>query len=201
MARPLEFDLDTARRRALRRFWRKGYQATSLTDLLAEMRISRSSFYAAFGDKRALFLECLNLYGDFTLGLLAGAGREARPLLALRRFFELGLAPFGEDASPWGCLLVNTSLEMAGEDEGLSAHASGYLTQVQAAFETTLMAGGVARDQAPDMAEFLMMLLGGLRVSGRRGQSLAAQQRQIRTAFQVLSAALGDPPTQKATVQ
>jgi TetR/AcrR family transcriptional repressor of nem operon len=200
MARPLEFDRDAARRQALRLFWRKGYQATSLSDLIAEMRISRSSFYAAFGDKRALFLECLDLYAEFTLGLLAAARREARPLAALRRFFEMGLTPFGEDGSAWGCLLINTSLEMAGEDAGLSAHASGYLTQVQAQFETALLAGGVPGEQAADMAEFLMLLLEGLRVSGRRAQPLAAQQRQIRTAFQVLGAALGDPPTPKATL-
>lgn len=200
MVRPIEFERDAARRQAVRLFWRKGYQATSLTDLLSEMQISRSSFYAAFGDKRALFLGCLDLYGEFTLGLLAAVRREPRPLEALRRFFEMGLTPFGEDASSWGCLLVNTSLEMAGEDEGLSAHASRYLYQVQAEFETTLVAGGIPRDQASDMAEFLMMLLGGLRVSGRRAQPLAAQQRQIRTAFHVLSAALGDPPARKAIV-
>jgi TetR/AcrR family transcriptional repressor of nem operon len=199
MARPVEFDKEAARRQAVRLFWRKGYQATSLTDLISELGISRSSFYAAFGDKRAFFLECLDLYAAFTLGLLAAARRETRPLPALRSFFELGLAPFGEDASSWGCLLINTSLEMAGEDEDLSAHANRYLSQVQAAFETTLLVGGIPRDQARDMAEFLMMLLSGLRVSGRRAQPLAAQQRQIATAFHVLSAALGDRLNPKVT--
>ncbi len=42
--------------------WRNGYQASSLSDLLDEMKIGLGSFYAAFGDKRRLYLECLNLF-------------------------------------------------------------------------------------------------------------------------------------------
>ena len=42
--------------------WRKGYQASSLPDLLDKMKIGLGSFYAAFGDKRRLYLECLKLF-------------------------------------------------------------------------------------------------------------------------------------------
>ncbi|MEO1614161.1 MAG: helix-turn-helix domain-containing protein [Pseudomonadota bacterium] len=51
-------------------FWRQGYQATSLADLLAAMEIGRSSFYAAFTDKRSLFIECLDLFSSRTIDLL-----------------------------------------------------------------------------------------------------------------------------------
>ena len=54
MARPLEFNRSQATNQALVLFWRKGYQASSLADLLAAMGIARSSFYAAFTDKRTL---------------------------------------------------------------------------------------------------------------------------------------------------
>ncbi|MFM8354230.1 MAG: TetR/AcrR family transcriptional regulator, partial [Gammaproteobacteria bacterium] len=56
MSRPIEFDRSKALDKAVALFWRKGYQATSLTDLLAAKQIGRSSFYAAFTDKRSLFL-------------------------------------------------------------------------------------------------------------------------------------------------
>ena len=62
MSRPLEFDRSKALGHALTLFWRKGYQATSLADLVAAMQISRSSFYATFGDKRSLFIECLDQF-------------------------------------------------------------------------------------------------------------------------------------------
>ena len=42
--------------------WRNGYQASSLPDLLDKMKIGLGSFYAAFGDKRRLYLGCLNLF-------------------------------------------------------------------------------------------------------------------------------------------
>jgi AcrR family transcriptional regulator len=70
MARHIEFDGSRAVNRALALYWRKGCQATSLADLVAAMGISRSSFWAAFTDKRH-----------------------------------------------WGCMLVNTVLEMAGVDD------------------------------------------------------------------------------------
>ena len=54
MARPIEFDHHQALDKALLLFWRKGYQATSLADLVEFMGISRSSSYSAFQDKRSL---------------------------------------------------------------------------------------------------------------------------------------------------
>lgn len=136
MARPLEFDRNKARTRALRLFWRKGYQGASLTELLADMKISRSSFYAAFGDKRSLFVECLDHYAHQTFGLLAQARHQAPPLTAIEAFFALGQAPIGPDVAAWGCLLVNTSLEMAQVDPALAARASEHLVAVERVFES-----------------------------------------------------------------
>ena len=84
MSRPIEFDRPKAVNRALVLFWRKGYQATSLTDLLETMDIGRSSFYAAFKDKRTSNIECLDLFADRTFHLLqiaryARGGRSLAP--------------------------------------------------------------------------------------------------------------------------
>lgn len=190
MARPLEFNRNAARDRALLVFWRKGYQAASMADLLAAMEISRSSFYAAFGDKRALFVECLDLFAERTVNFLGAARTEEPTLQGLKRFFELGLGRMGDGEPQWGCLLVNTSLEMAGVDDALSARASGHLSRVQASFEATLLKGGCAPRKAADLASVLMLLLEGMRVSSRRVLPPEVQRSQIETAFRILDAAL-----------
>ncbi len=171
-------------------FWRQGYQATSLSDLIAAMGISRSSFYAAFGDKRGLFVECLDAFAARTFAVLDAARGDRRPLEAIRRFFEMGLARMGDGEPQWGCLLVNTSLEMAGADPNLSQRASGHLSQVQARFETNLIEGGCEPAAAADLAALLMLLLEGLRVSSRRALPGDVQREQIRTAFRILDAAV-----------
>ena len=79
MSRPIEFDRPKAVNRALVMFWRKGYQATSLTDLLETTDISRSSLNAAFKDKRIFYIKCLDLFADLTLHLLRDAWSKKPP--------------------------------------------------------------------------------------------------------------------------
>ncbi|WP_304170154.1 TetR/AcrR family transcriptional regulator [Phenylobacterium aquaticum] len=183
MARPLEFDRDQALTQAVGLFWRQGFQAASLPDLTTGMGISRSSLYAAFGDKRELFVECMNLYASRTLGLLAAARAEHPPLEALRQFFARSFV------QP-GCLLVNTTLEMADVDDALSAHASALLADIQAGFEAGLRDAGCEAAQAGELAGFLMLVNQGLRVSSRRALSAETLQAQLDTTFRVLAAAI-----------
>lgn len=62
MGRPRQFDRDTALAKAMHLFWQNGFDATSLSQLKAELGISAPSFYAAFGSKEALFQETVALY-------------------------------------------------------------------------------------------------------------------------------------------
>src|ERR1700677_2805326 len=62
IGRPREFDIDKALERAMELFWRQGYEGTSLSDLTRELGLTRTSLYAAFGSKEALFLKALDLY-------------------------------------------------------------------------------------------------------------------------------------------
>lgn len=183
MARPLEFDRDQALMKATGLFWRKGYQATSIPDLLDTLEIGRSSLYAAFGDKRALFLECVDLYVRRTLAVLAGARAEAPPLAALRLFFD---RTFPQP----GCLLVNTTLEMADVDDGLRDHAARRMAEIQAAFAEALRDAGCDDAQAGELAGFLMLVNQGLRVSSRLNLTPEARRAQLDTTFRVLAAAI-----------
>ena len=80
--RPREFNLDKALNRALKVFWRKGYEGTSLIDLTKAMNINRPSLYAAFGNKESLFRKVLDRYADgpaayFRAALQAPTARAA----------------------------------------------------------------------------------------------------------------------------
>ena len=62
MARPKQFDRDEALERAMAVFWRRGYEGTSVRDLVEHMGINRGSLYDTFGDKRTLFLAAVDRY-------------------------------------------------------------------------------------------------------------------------------------------
>src|SRR5829696_8134397 len=64
MARPKQFDPDAAAQEAMEAFWERGYAATSVNDLLAEMGLNRGSLYGTFGDKKKLFLAALEKYAE-----------------------------------------------------------------------------------------------------------------------------------------
>src|SRR2546430_15055098 len=82
MARPREFEIDTALDRAVDLFWTKGYEATSLGDLCAATGLSRSSFYATFGSKRNLLLQTVDRYVDRRTPRLAEALMKPLPVRA-----------------------------------------------------------------------------------------------------------------------
>ncbi len=107
--RPLSFDRGVALERAMHAFWRHGYETTSVADLTAAMGVSVPSLYAAFGDKRRLFLEAMRLYvGDLEamarrIDTAPTARAAARDMLA-----DAATAYTGE-GTPKGCLLASAT--------------------------------------------------------------------------------------------
>lgn len=186
MARPVEFNLQQAVDKALLLFWRKGYQATSMNDLLEAMNISRSSFYGAFFDKRGLFMHCLDLFGERTCQVLQSARTQMPALDALQFFFERHLSGPRPQQASLGCMLVNTVLEMAGVDDELSYRASQHLMQMQDLFEDCLRDAGCNQAQAHSLAAVLMLLNEGVRVASRRRMKIQEQLDPIATTFSML---------------
>lgn len=186
MARQIEFDRSLARDKALVLFWRKGYQATSLADLLAAMEIGRSSFYAAFGDKRTLFLECLDLFAARTGAAVQRTRAALPPIDALQDFFERNFVGTRVVKGKLGCMLVNTILEMAGVDDALSARASQHLAAFQAMFEDFLVEAGHEPLRARELAALLMVLNEGIRVSSRRDLPPEEQLMPIQATFRLI---------------
>jgi TetR/AcrR family transcriptional regulator, transcriptional repressor for nem operon len=190
MARPVEFDRPQAVNRALALFWRKGYQATSLNDLLEAMDISRSSFYAAFTDKRSFFIECLDLWAERTFALLQRGRADMPPIDALQSFFERNFIGARGAKGHWGCMLVNTVLEMAEVDNELASRASHHLSEMQRFFQTCLQDAGATPARAEELAAMLMLFNEGIRVSSRRRLPDAQHLQPIATTFRLIRSAM-----------
>lgn len=182
MARPAEFDRQDVLQKAMNVFWRTGYSATSVSDLVNATNLKPGSLYGAFQSKRGLFIEVIDTYAQRSLNRVESTlGNATDPLQGIEAFFKCFTDDLQEDNLGQGCLLVNTMLELATEDDEIRERISDYLNQVQAYFTTALTK---AKDQglidsgkdAEALSTFLMTGIWGLRVlSSKRPDNKAYQ--------------------------
>jgi TetR/AcrR family transcriptional repressor of nem operon len=191
MARLIEFDRDKALESAMLLFWRQGYTSTSLTQLLEVMAISRSSFYAAFTDKRSLYIEALTLFAQRTNSVLESVKDDANPSNAIKKFFEYTLFGVPERRMRRGCMMVNSVLELADVDQGISLLAVQKLAEIEQAFETcferALQSGLFSSPQtSTELAQFVMIVNQGLRVASRKETSKKELKNILQTTVTLL---------------
>ena len=177
MARPLEFNRSQAVREAIFLFWRQGYLATTLSQLLDAMNIGRSSFYAAFNDKRSLFIEVLDQYYHRRYKeLLLGISQSDDPIYAISHYIDFSLKPAKPASISDGCLIVNTLLELRDIDDELANLATAQLSKLEKAFtecfDRAIKAGNMNSHLKPtEISKLFMTFNHGLRVSSRKGVS------------------------------
>lgn len=191
MARPVEFDRADALEAAMRLFWSQGYGATSLSQLLDAASIQRSSFYAAFGDKRSLFEEVLTLFADRTRAILRDLRERGDPLAAIQGFFYATLLEVPRARAGRGCMMINSVIELADVDPGLARRAERELAEVESLFEACFRDAqqtGIYPTEisARDLAAHVMVLNQGLRVASRKAATRRELKRDIDTALSLL---------------
>lgn len=111
-----QFDKQAALDQALQTFWSRGYEATSMQDLVDCMGVNRGSLYATFGDKRTLFIAALGAYDERRRRMLAEFEARFPPKEAIRQVF-LAFTGSLEESGNRGCFLTNTALELAAHDD------------------------------------------------------------------------------------
>jgi TetR/AcrR family transcriptional repressor of nem operon len=155
-------------RAAVHLFWRKGYHNTSLEELCEAMHISRSSFYAAYTDKRTLFNSCIDLYFCIFNSHLPVVAELENPMEVLR---EQYLKVMSDDMPNvfYGCLLVNTVLEMADVDEELRHSAQlKWKHLVEDHSKAVFLKAGFAPDQAHAFSKHFDTVISGITVADRK---------------------------------
>ena len=117
--RPREFCVDEALAQALRIFWEKGYEGTSLNDLTEAMGITRPSLYAAFGNKESLFRKALDLYENEKLTYIKQALDQPTARQVAETMLRGTVENITSDDRPHGCLGVITSVACGPESQSV----------------------------------------------------------------------------------
>ena len=140
MTRLKTYDLREVTRLAMERFWRRGFYATSIEDLVAATGLTRAALYAEFGDKVGLFRASLELYSQEVVApLLAPMESNPAGLADIKEYFETQIARAERAGLPgWGCFMANTMLECGAHDKSISAVVSQHLKRMTEAFCLTL---------------------------------------------------------------
>lgn len=194
MARPKEFDRDEALDRAMQLFWSRGFEATSIQDLVEAMGINRGSLYAAFGDKHALYLAALDRFcrtaGDVE-GLLGTALRETGSAKAAIRRLFVAAVDAAATGGRRGCMVVNTAVEFCPDAGDIGAHVALAMRRTEAALHGVLLqarASGEIGDrvEAPALARYLTSSLNGLRVMAKATDDRATLNDIVDVTLSVL---------------
>lgn len=162
MARTKAFDETEALDRAMSLFWERGYEATSVRDLISAAEISSSSLYNAFGDKRDIYGAALDRYRlterEQFVELLSAPRSVSDTLAGL--FAELIEMLMGEDGTR-GSFTLNAAIELGGRDPDITA-------QLRAHFD--------------DLCELLAVRLAGAQSAGE----ISARHAPNELAYYIL---------------
>ncbi|MFF1742822.1 TetR/AcrR family transcriptional regulator [Streptomyces mirabilis] len=193
MARTKEFDPDAALQSALELFWRRGYEATSMTDLVEHLGVGRASIYATFGNKHELYLKALDRYQQARnpqlLRELSQPGPALPAVRAVVRRFATEATTEARRLS--GCFVTNTAAELAPHDTAAARRVEHNWDHLE-----TLLHSALVRAQAQDelpadrnplaLARMLLVLMQGLRVVGKASTDPARVRDAAEQALTLL---------------
>ncbi|MCM3628353.1 TetR/AcrR family transcriptional regulator [Paenibacillus glycanilyticus] len=193
MARPREFDQDAVLQKAMELFWQKGYERTSIQDLVEHTGVHRGSLYDTFGDKNQLFLTCLDRFRDTTRNraytILEEDG-SAKELLG--RYFErlIDIA-MSDDNGRRGCLIANTAMEMGKVDPVVSFRIEAYTLDMEMNFHKFLMRAQQqgelkTKHTVQEAARFLLNTRNGLYVLAKIATDRKVLEDAAKVAMSIL---------------
>ncbi|MET3501626.1 TetR/AcrR family transcriptional repressor of nem operon [Mucilaginibacter sp. SG538B] len=192
MARSKDFDEAEVLSKAVCIFWHKGYNGTSMQDLVDGLGISRSSLYDTFGDKHALYIKALDSYqkagGNQMCDII---NNSASAKEAIQKLLELTMRDLLNDEQRKGCFMVNAEIELA----SLDAEVKNVVCRNEQQFENAILsaikkgqASGEIRNSQDSLAlaRFIMNAVRGMQVSAKATADKAFFDDIIKTTLSVL---------------
>jgi TetR/AcrR family transcriptional regulator, copper-responsive repressor len=175
--RPRGFNRDKALDCALRLFWDKGFEATSVSDLTKAMQITPPALYSAYGDKKSLFLEAVERYEE-SVGCFAQKAlvEAATAKEAIEQLLRGAVKAFANPAAPKGCLVVLGAINCAAESSDIYLKLAERRRNAEKAVRTRIAAGRLAGELADDadvdaLSGMVTATLFGLALKAKDGAS------------------------------
>ncbi|WP_062986468.1 TetR/AcrR family transcriptional regulator [Nocardia anaemiae] len=185
--RPRSFDRDAALEKALRLFWARGYEATSIGDLTAAMGIGAPSLYAAFGDKATLFNEVVQVFGARYGSFIARAlAEEPTAEAVVCRILHEAAKEYTRPDCPHGCLVISaglntTSSEIADMLRAIrNRNVAAFAERIQADVDAGLLPPDA---DAATLARYVGTVMQGMSQAARDGASSAELERVAEMAM------------------
>ena len=192
MARTKDFDETEVLAKAIKLFWQKGYNGTSMQDLVDTLGISRSSLYDTFGDKHQLYLKALQSYKQTETAKRDQILDGSLPAkVAIRQLMDLTILEMIRDKQHKGCFLINSAVETAAHDKDTNAIICQNEQQLENAFYEVLKRGQsngeISGKQDPRaLARFLLNTIVGIRVTGKSATDKASFEDIVNLTMSVL---------------
>ncbi len=141
MARYKEFDPEACLEHVMRLFWQKGYQETSMADLVRHSGVQRYGLYETFGGKQELFRRSLDLYLSTIIAQRFVLFERKKPepsLVEIKQFFRQFIELLNHPSSFFGCLIINTAVEVESHDEAVVSIVQQYFDRLRRGFKRAL---------------------------------------------------------------
>lgn len=192
MARPKEFKREEALKEAMKVFWTKGYDSTSISDLTKAMGISRSTMYETFGDKQKLFIETMNCYSHLIGSRRTDIFNNSKSVKqGLKDYFNERINMALDEKYPGGCFITNTATSLETADERVKAAIKLSSEKIENEFYALLELGKLKGEIEENkdiraIARFLLGLVSGINVVARIQKDRSALEDMVKCALEIL---------------
>jgi len=175
MNRPKQYDREEVLDKTTVLFWEKGFEATSMNDIVTRTGVQKFSIYNEFGDKEKLFLACMDhflLNYCFVEEILA---KEPLGLKNIEAFFEYKVHSYGSQANN-GCLIFNSVIEKDIISEAANLKVDTFVSKMKILFNNCLNAAQEKKEisnnkDCNDLANYLSCFTFGFVNLGMKGIS------------------------------
>ena len=191
--RPRSFDKDDALKKAMYVFWEKGYEGTTMADLIQSIGMKAPSIYAAFGNKDAIFKEVVKSYLPIVVeGQLAALNSSSEIYEAVEATLRACVNLYTAEDNPHTCLIMTAAINTAPEHEEhietLRNLREKYKTAWEKRFERGRLDEQLVTEARPsELAEYFTTLIQGMTVKAKDGASKEELTSTSKLALKTLT--------------